>query len=94
MGYKRIRNEWWTTTIDQPYYEASFKHCGGLKSWCDSNWSNSYMTWDEILDYKEDKLATRHRLIFWLCRLWKEYEMRHEGDGDQDIPYVYDELLK
>ena len=94
MNHKKVRKDWWTTAIDQPYYEAANRHCVDLKLWCESHWSRPYLTWDEILVYKEDKLQLRHRLIFWLCRLWKEHEAQNDEEADYDIPYVYDELLK
>ena len=94
VNHKKVRRDWWTTAIDQPYYEAANKHCVDLKLWCDTHWTSPYLTWDEILVYKEDKLQLRHRLIFWLSRLWKEHEAQNGGEVDEDIPYVYDELLK
>ena len=88
VNHKRVRRDWWTTAIDQPYYEAANKHCVDLKLWCDTHWSTPYLSWEEILAYKEDKLQLRHRLIFWLCRLWKEHEAQNGGEVDEDIPYV------
>ena len=45
------------------------------------------------MEFKDEKLTERHRLIFWLCQLWERVET-HPGDTTPEIPYIYDELLK
>ena len=57
-------------------------------------WLPPYLSWERLLEYKDEKLTERHRLIFWLCKLWEKHEELAGVDASMEIPYIYDELLK
>ena len=52
------------------FYTAALNKTRDLHMWCEEKWGEEHMSYSEILEYKDDGLAQRHRLIYWLLRVW------------------------
>ena len=72
------------------YYTVALNKTKGLHRWCEGKWGEEHMSYSELLEYKDDGLTQRHRLVYWLLRVWQTYN----PCPTFDIPFVYEDLLK
>jgi hypothetical protein len=72
------------------YYTVALNKTKGLHRWCEGKWGDEHMSYSEILEYKDDGLTQRHRLVYWLLRVWQTYN----PCPTFDIPFVYEDILK
>jgi hypothetical protein len=93
IDYAKVKDSWGGLVTDTQFYEAARKNWAGITEWCRHEWLTPYLPWERLMEFKDEKLTERHRLIFWLCQLWERVET-HPGDTTPEIPYIYDELLK
>jgi hypothetical protein len=94
IDFAKVKKGWGGLVTDTQFYEAARKNWTGITEWCRREWQAPYLPWERLMEFKDENLTERHRLIFWLCQLWVRNETSPDDDTPLEIPYIYDELLK